>query len=242
MVGAGTVMEGERARHLSKFYSILDVLEAKLDGARELRGCSGRLAWPKRGVYLFRERGELRSADGRGPRIVRVGTHALKAGSRTSLWNRLSQHKGHQSSGGGNHRGSIFRLLVGSALNRMHGCACPTWGSGHSAPSEVRDRELELERAVSTVIGCMPFLWLGIEDEVGPDSRRAFIERNAIALLSNYNKPALDAPSASWLGNRSDRERVRKSGLWNCNHVDHAYDPSFLDQLDRLVANVRTAS
>jgi hypothetical protein len=55
-------------------------------------------------VYFFREAGETRCDSGNGPRIVRVGTHALKAGSSTKLWTRLSQHRG-KSAGGGNHRG-----------------------------------------------------------------------------------------------------------------------------------------
>jgi len=75
-----------------------------------------------------------------------------------------------------------------------------------------------------------------IEDEAGPESRRGFIERNSIALLSNYNKPRLDPPSAVWLGHHCNRERVRNSGLWNSIHVDEDYDPAFLDELDRLVS------
>jgi hypothetical protein len=63
----------------------------------------------------------------------------------------------------------------------------------------------------------------------------ASIERNSIALLSNYNKPHLDPPSQGWLGRHSDREKVRTSGLWNSNHVDESYDPAFLNELDRLV-------
>jgi hypothetical protein len=81
---------------------------------------------------------------------------------------------------------------------------------------------------VSEIIGNMRFLWLAIEDERGPNSQRGYVERNAIALLSNYGKPALDPPSKAWLGHYSDRERVRKSGLWNQNHVDEAYDLTFL--------------
>ena len=62
------------------------------------------------------EDGECRSDSGDGLRVVRVGTHALTSSSRTTLWKRLSQHKGQKASGGGNHRGSIFRLLVGSTV------------------------------------------------------------------------------------------------------------------------------
>ena len=106
----------------------------------------------------------------------------------------------------------------------------------------MRDGELALEREVSSVIGNMSFLWAAIEDEAGPESRRGYIERNAIALLSNYNKPTLDPPSQNWLGHRSDRERVRKSGLWNQNHVEEPYDPAFLDSLDQLVSQAKRAA
>jgi hypothetical protein len=222
--------------HLVTFYSILRDLEAALGGARYLANCSGRMAWPTRGVYFFRESGEDRTDTGRGPRIVRVGTHALRTGARTKLWTRLSQHKGQSASGGGNHRGSIFRLIVGAALIQRDGLEFPTWGDGNTAQRSIRDSELALEREVSHVIGAMPFLWLPIEDEAGPDSRRGYVERNAIALLSNYKKPPLDPPSQDWLGRCSDRERVWSSGLWNSDHIDETYDPKFLDKLNDLVS------
>jgi hypothetical protein len=234
-------MDNQRREHLINFYSILNKLEHRLGGARRLAECSGRMEWPRRGVYFFREPGERRSDTGQGPRIVRVGTHALKAGSGTKLWTRLSQHLGQPSTGGGNHRGSIFRLIVGAALIRRDGLEFPTWGNGNTAQRAVREGELALERDVSCVIGAMFFLWLPIEDEAGPNSLRGYIERNAIALLSNYNKPALDPPSQDWLGHHSDRERVRKSGLWNQNHVEEACDAAFLDNLDTLVLNARRA-
>lgn len=198
--------------------------------------------WPTRGVYFFFEHGEQRSDTGVGPRVVRVGTHALKDGSGTELWTRLSQHKGQANTGGGNHRGSIFRLLVGGSLIRRNQLEYPTWGNGNSAERAVRQRELALERDVSRVICDMPFLWLGISDEAGPANQRGYIERNAIALLSNYERPPLDPPSPGWLGHCADRERVRKSGLWNQNHVTDACDPAFLDTFDELVQGMRCAA
>ncbi len=88
---------------------------------------------------------------------------------------------------------------------------------------------------VSDRIGEMPFLWLAIDDHPGPESLRGYIERNAIGLLSNFNQESLDPPSDTWLGRDSGRERVRRSGLWNNNHVDERYDALFLEQLERLV-------
>jgi hypothetical protein len=153
------------------------------------------MKWPARGVYFFREAGENRSDTGEGPRLVRVGTHALKAGGSTTLWERLSTHRGQLRSGGGNHRGSIFRLIVGTALIARDGHKFPTWGEGPSAAKDIKVGEIELERAVSAVIRTMPFVWLSVDDEPGPASMRGKIERNAIALLSNFDKPPLDPPS-----------------------------------------------
>ena len=95
---------------------------------------------------------------------------------------------------------------------------------------------------MSEVIGKMSFLWLPIGDEPGPNSQRGYVERNAIALLSNYGKDPLDPPSENWLGHYSDRERVRESGLWNQNHVDEAYDSRLLEALDHLVSAARHAT
>jgi len=228
----------ERLLHLRLFYSLLERLEQVIGGARTLTEGSSRLAWPQRGVYFFQESSELRTDSGSGPRIVRVGTHALASGSGTRLWTRLSQHRGQIRSGAGNHRGSIFRLIVGTALINHGEFTSPTWGNGSNAPRETRQQEVSLERAVSSVICAMPFLWLRIDDEPSPASLRGYIERNAIGLLSNFGKRPLDSPSANWLGYSCNRERVRKSGLWNSNHVDGKYDPAFLDQLDSLISDM----
>jgi hypothetical protein len=225
----------QRTKHLARFYRILETLEKRNGGSRALANCSGLMEWPARGVYFFMEDGEFRSDSGNGRRVVRVGTHALKAGAVTTLWSRLSQHRGSAKTGGGNHRGSIFRLIVGTALRAESGFEVGSWGEGSSAPAEVRDGEMEMECKVSEIIGRMPFIWIPIEDKPGPDSERGYIERNSISLLSNYGKSPLDLPSANWLGNHCDRERVRSSGLWNSNHVDELYDPAFLDRLAKLV-------
>ena len=228
-------MEPDRLDHLKAFYRVLSTLADRTGGPRTLADSSGKLSWPARGVYFFMENGELRTNSGDGPRIVRVGTHALKEGSQTTLWKRLSQHRGTARSGGGNHRGSIFRLIVGTALMERDGLGCPTWDNRRSsAPAEIRAAERVLEQAVSRTIGAMRFLWLPIGDQSGPDSERGYVERNAIALLSNYGKPPLDPPSPGWLGHHCNRPRIRASGLWNANHIDESYDPAFLGRLEQL--------
>lgn len=229
-------MSERHKEDMQDFYSILDRLRHRLGGSRKLAACNGRMSWPKRGVYFFFDDGEARSNSGIGPRVVRVGTHALTATSRTSLWHRLSQHRGVERTGGGNHRGSVFRRHVGTALTcRDPNLAISTWGAGNNASSEIRGQELALEQLVSQTICAMPFLWIDIDDLPGPDSARGYLERNAIALLSNFRRPQLDPPSADWLGHFCSSERVRTSGLWNSNHVDEIYDPGFLKRFDDLV-------
>lgn len=224
-----------RREALSRFYSILERLSNRVGGPRLLSACSGRMNWPARGIYIFFEQGQSRLDTGEGTRVVRIGTHALKTGSQTTLWTRLSQHRGQTETRGGNHRGSIFRQLVGGALIARDDLEFPTWGHGSTADRSVRLAEFELERRTSDFLGQMTFLWLEIADVPGPDSFRGYVERNAIALLSNYGKLALDPPSPNWLGHYSTRERVRNSGLWNQIHVDASCDPAFLDNFDAFV-------
>ena len=131
--------------------------------------------WPQRGVYFFYDKSQVRSDTGTGLRVTRVGTHALKKRSKSTLWNRLSQHKGQMKSGGGNHRGSIFRLLTGTAIINKLNMNYPTWGKRSPASKETREREQTLEKMVSGVIGEMPFLYLSINDEHARDSLRGYI-------------------------------------------------------------------
>ena len=222
--------------HLARLYATLERRNQGVGGPRFLAQCTGRMDWPRRGVYFFLEADEVRTDSGTGPRVVRVVTHALAAKSSTTLWNRLSSHRGVATTGHGNHRGSIFRLLVGMALMRRDpSCAIDTWGQGSSADRRTRDAEASLELLVTKAIGEMPFLWLRVADEPGPGSERAYIERNSIGLLSNRGRPPCDPPSPAWLGRLCDRPKVRESGLWNQQHVDARYDSGFLDALDRLV-------
>jgi len=175
-----------RLSDLIRFYEILGRLEARQQGPKTLNHCHARMGWTLRGVYFFFEPGEIRSDSGNGLRIVRVGTHGVSRGAKSTLWMRLSQHRGSTTGSGGNHRGSVFRLLVGAAIcARDPSLNVPSWGQRQSAAKSVRAAERELEAAVSRYIGVMPFLHLAVNDEPSPESMRAYLERNSIALLSN---------------------------------------------------------
>ena len=253
----------DRAADTGRFYDLLGRLATCTGGPRVLRDCSGRMDWPRRGVYFFFEPGETRSgfdsslnsdsylgADGRG-RVVRVGTHGLTAGSKSVLWGRLSQHRGEcrfrsgQSSrfdiplAGRHSIGPTERLAAAAVLGRRQQPGAAAARPVGLSPAAIKDAEESLERLVSRYIGQMPFLWLDVPDEPGPGSRRGFIERNAIALLSSFNTPAVDRPSPNWLGLNSDRERVRQSGLWNNAHVEQGWHPDFLAEMELRVEAMR---
>jgi hypothetical protein len=235
-----------RTDDLIRLYQILDKLETSSGGKRFLAQLASSGSWPRRGVYFFFEPGEVRTGSGQGPRLVRIGTHALGVGARSTLHQRLRQHAGKSSGFGGNHRGSIFRLLVGEALIARGDCStCPSWGVKGDINKATQvlgveraalaAAEAPVEAAVSAFVGRLPFLWLSIEDDPGPGSLRGLIERNAIALASGLHEPVIDPPSPTWLGLYSGRDKVRRSGLWNQRHVNEKHVPNFLDLLEAAI-------
>jgi hypothetical protein len=216
-----------------RLYGMLHRLEVGLEGKRTLGASQGKAGWPHRGIYFFFEPGEHRKASDT-PRVVRVGTHAVSKGSVSSLWGRLRSHRGIPK-GGGNHRGSIFRLHVGAAMLHKFGWQCGSWGIGQTASAEIKQCEHWLELKVSEYICSMPFLWLAVGDTPSNMSDRAYLERNTIALLSHREAP-IDPPGPEWLGHWSPRPSIRNSGLWNVRHIDEQYDPRFLEIFEQYVA------
>jgi hypothetical protein len=235
----------ERSADLDRLYALFDRLEARVGGSKRLADCTGYADWPTRGVYFFFAPGETRTESGQR-RLTRVGTHAVSAGSSTALWDRLKQHYGTGARSddhphGGNHRGSVYRRRVGEAFVERYGLhdRYPDWGTP-SVPdgrdrAAVRDEEYPLERRVSPFLRDQPFLWVALDDEPGPDSDRAFVERNAIALASNFDRRPADPRRSDWLGGYARSARIRAGGLWNVAHAEESHDPAFLDTLERAV-------
>ena len=232
-------MRMDRQGDIDNFYGILRKLALKT-GTRCLGQCNGRMKWPKQGVYFFFEEGEFRKGS-TDLRVVRVGTHAVSKGAKTTLWKRLRNHRGPlrgKYPGGGDHRGSVFRLHVGTAIINREKLNCSTWNIDSSAPTKVKVAEHPIEVRVSKKIGSMPFLWLKAIDAASKHSIRKVIEKNSIALLSNYDKSVIDPPSVDWLGRCCEHVSVRESGLWNVDHTDEDYDPGFLGLIDDLVVRM----
>jgi hypothetical protein len=238
-----------RQDDLDRFYGLLDALGQRVGGTRKLKNCTGYMDWPDRGVYFFLEPGETREVSDQ-LRVTRVGTHAVSDGSSTSLWDRLKQHYGTGSGSshhphGGNHRGSVYRKRVGEAIIEKHDLHddYPDWDRRWSEiereRSAVRDEEYILERRVSAYIREQPFLWVDLDDEPGTDSDRAYLERNAVAHLSNCDKRSVDSRADGWIGRYSRSREIRESGLWNVNHVGERYDGGFLDLFESAVHDTR---
>lgn len=215
-------MSDRRREAFDRMYRLLDELDDRYGPPRRLAESRSQTGWPDAGVYFFYETGEVRESG--EPRVVRVGTHRLTETSRATLWGRLGQHRG-SGDGGGNHRGSIFRLHVGTALlaSGEYPEAETTWRV-KKPPPEARDRERRLERAVSQYIGAMPFRHVEVADRFD----RATIESGAIGLLSNCRRTAIDAASPAWLGHHADHADVRQSHLWNVRDVKNSWSDGWL--------------
>ena len=201
----------EREQDIERFYNLLGRLEERVGPKRKLANCHWNMGWPDRGVYFFFEKGETRSTHPTDLRVVRIGTHAVTARSRSKLWHRLYEHK----QDGGR---SVFRDHVNKALRNRAKCK----GS---------DRQHNHTRCISRYIGQMPFLWVNVDGHNG-HKMRTFIESNVIKLLSARRAEGADLTSSVWLGRYSDKEQIQRSGLWNVQHTKGHYVSSFLDELE----------
>lgn len=222
---------------LDRFLTRLAQLRAAQGGGRRLPEIAGARGLPARGVYFFVDPTEPLILG--HPRIVRVGTHAVSEGSRSTLKQRLAQHRGRLAEAGGNHRGSIFRLLVGEALI-ARGLApdCPSWGmkGARSAaaavlarsPDDLAAAEAPVEQAVSAYLSGLEVVFAPVDDAPSRESARGVIERGAIALLAEAARRGLVTPGPDWLGHWSRRPTVHTAALWNQNHVAEPWSPEFL--------------
>jgi hypothetical protein len=197
------------------------------------RDCDGRRSWPVRGVYLFIDPQERRMLDSDVNRIVRVGTHAVSDGSLASLWQRLKTHKGDLKNNG-NHRSSIFRLHVGTALMERESLECPTWAEAAPTNAHLMALEAILERKVSDYIGSLLVAVLPILDHPSKRSDRAYVEQNLIAILAGKHGP-IEPASENWLGYSCRHPAVRRSALWNVDYTVNNFDRKFLQNLEVFV-------
>ena len=222
----------DRLSHYNRFYNLLLRLQAMPGQMIPFNDFEGKNL-PKAGVYFFfdgRERTRFFCQE--TLRIVRIGTHGVSKGSKSLLWQRLRTHRGNDD-GSGSHRSSIFRLHVGNAILACQKRELTSWGVGDNARKEIRDAEVQLESEVSQYLRDLRVAYLPVLDEASADSDRSYIEKNSISLLTQGG--AIDVPSANWLGNLSNSQQIRSSGLWNVNYVGDNYDSEFLNVFEKLI-------
>ena len=222
-----------RRRAIVRSYDMFSQLAARI-GLHKLRDILAE-DLPKQGVYFFFDDSEPTNFSTSIPRLVRIGTHGVSAGSTATLRNRLRTHLGTRA-GAGNHRASVFRLHVGRAIIERDLLAndFPNWGKGQSAPKEITEQEAALEAKVSEYIGNLRVLFVPVLDTAGTGSMRATIERQFISMFTENLCP-IEESTPSWLGRFSDKPSIRDSGLWNIRDVGSEYDPKFIPLLDGLV-------
>lgn len=184
---------------------------------------------PSQGVYFFFDPEEITQFSDQIPRLVRIGTHAVSAGSKATLRERLRAHLG-TANGYGNHRASVFRLHVGEALIRRDDLRdrFPHWGKGQNVEKSVADAERELERQVSAYISRLQLCCIDVADIASKHSARSKIERLSIALFTERLVP-VEAPSSDWLGLHSAHEEIVRTGIWNVRDVGTRSDFSIVD-------------
>lgn len=222
----------KREDELAKAYKAFEVISRRI-GLYHLRDLLD-TELPKQGVYFFFDAGESTKYSTTIPRLVRIGTHGVSAGSTATLRNRLRTHLGTRA-GLGNHRASVFRLHVGRAIIERDGLhdQFPNWGKGQSAEKAITEQEVFLEKAVSEYVGALLVLYTPISDSSGTTSLRALVETQFIALFSENMCP-LETPSSVWLGRYSDKPTIREIGLWNIRDVGSEYDLKFMPFFEGL--------
>ena len=176
-----------RKRDLRRFYKLVAKLERYTGRKRKLENCRSNMfdhpdcgeEWPDSGVYFVFEKGEERCGSGTGDRVVRVGK-CVSWRSRICSGHRRSDRP-HEPL-----RGSVFRRWVANALyykksyGKRRQTSPLTLKRIRKALS--RKRQNELERLLKKRMWPMKLLFLPVPTE----ACRRYIERNAIALLSNH--------------------------------------------------------
>lgn len=237
-----------RHKTLQSFYSELGTLAEQTGGPFYLNDCDGHQNWPTRGIYVFFSPDTDPAIDPvQEWHISRIGTVGDSAGSSSSLWERLRQHRGNVSGkygeGGGNHRGSIMRKHIGRAIIENEGLhdAHPHWGTAHrNLPDDIdteslREQEHSLEQRVSDYIRSLPFVVIDIPGEPGPDCDRVRIEKNLIALVSHARRTRPRLMRDGWIGHASPKPEIHKTGLWNIHHVSAMFTNSIVGELEPYI-------
>jgi hypothetical protein len=120
---------------------------------------------------------------------------------------------------------SIFRKNLGRALiNRENSEYLKVWNLDFTTRKNREDyshlRNIEYEKEIETKItdtlrNKFSFRYIEIKDEEMRIGEKG-LERRLIGSLANYSQCT---PSENWLGRYSPKPKIRKSGLWQVQHL-----------------------
>lgn len=179
---------------------------------------------PENGIYFFYEEGEIWGHGGCHLRIVRIGTHR---GS--SLRSRIKEHYEPDMNFDKNRPKpsdrSIFRKNIGRALlNKTNHPYLKIWEIDFTLRENregfENSRDIDIEKEVESKITEIlkekfSFRFIIIDDK----NVRKRLER---ALIATVAKCRRCRPSSIWLGNYSPDQRIKESGLWQTQHINHS--------------------
>lgn len=183
---------------------------------------------PRNGIYLFFEAGEYDAHTG-GDRIVRVGTH--RSGnfrSRISEHYLLDREPNTVADRAAPKDRSIFRKNLGRAWIRKQRIAyLEVWNIDFTTRRNRQERahrrdvaiEREVEDRVTTLLReRFSFAWVPVADEAERMGAGGLEGR----LIGTLAQCSACAGSPGWLGRHSPDARIRRSGLWQVQHLTHA--------------------
>jgi len=199
---------------------------------------------PKRGIYFFYEAGEIWGHGEDKPRIVRVGTHKSN-----NFRSRIKEHylldekkmnfDGMKSAP---HDRSIFRKNIGrTLLNREEDQYLKIWNKdlmSHANRLKYRSyrdipKEKKIENKVTRILRAkFSFKFIIIENQ----SDRIGTKGLESSLIGTVARCGLCKPSHDWFGDHSPVQKLRKSGLWQVQHLsDKGIEDNDIDTISNAI-------
>ena len=181
---------------------------------------------PRNGIYFFYEKGEVWGHGGNKPRIVRIGTHKSD-----NFRSRIKEHfllddrkMSFDSMKSAPKDRSIFRKNIGRALLKKNSSYLKMWNRDFM-PRSNREKygrlrnvayEKKTEQQITKILRSnFAFRFIVVENETKRIGSKGLESR----LIGTVARCSLCRPSDNWLGLSSPKEKIRKSGLWQVQHL-----------------------
>ena len=216
--------ENSRSTDIELFYQLLGRIKWHVSKPFRLADVRNLNNLPQSGVEFYFEDGEYRFQSNNCNRVVRVGYSE-------STPKRLTSHNKTNNS-----RFSVFRNHLSVTLaHRDFNLEMPELGTIRKRAEWVKENCPEIEPKINKHIKKLKVLILEVENS---DDLK-YIRKNAIRLLSNFNKQKIIDPcSDDWLGKFHYDKKVKQSHLWNCRLVKGDHDSNFCSTLESLIEKI----